>query len=1401
MGKLLYNWKRFWCPRDGNINLSDGGYLYDPDSPYGNISNPDVVPFESIARVPCLILLGEPGIGKSYALHTEKEDILIKIQERHDELIWLDLRSYGDEDRLIRELFDNETINNWKGGTNLLHIYLDSLDECLLRIDQVAALLLDKLTGLPIERLNFRIACRTADWPNGLELGLKQLWGRESVGIYELAPLRRLDVIEAAKINGLISESFINEIDQKEVVSLAIKPVTLNFLINTYQKSGQFPSTQAELYFEGCHLLCEETSESRRDSRRLGQFTAIQRLTVAGRIAAITIFTRRYAIWTGLDKGDVPQEDIIIEELCGQHEFIGQDELPITEVAVKEALGTGLFSSRGPNRMGWTHQSYAEFLAARYILENHLTLPQILGLIVHPNDPEQKLIPQLHETAAWLATMEPGVFREIIKIDPEVLLRSDVASANIEDKKRLVKILLKLSSEEKITPRFVINRQQYRKLAHPELAEQLKPYIIDETKSILSRQLAIDIALTCEIKELQGELLEITLNTSQQLPIRVIAAGAISKIADEEIKSQLIPLIDAQGQDDPEDELKGCALIATMPKHITAKDLFSSLSSPKKRNLYGTYKVFLSQYLMEYLKPNDLPVALAWVKDKEPTAKTDFFFSKLTDSIMYQGWVHLDIPGVLEPFAKAALSKLQNYKSIVSDKDGDSFRDELITNDTKRRKLVDVMVQIVTKEGQKPIRLGALVLSKDVLWMIDRLQSADSNELRKIWAKLINLAYDYRDTSQTEAIVSVSKTTPELAEGVARYINPIELDSPEAKRLKEDYLESQKWEKPRTPPLLEPPPKERIVSLLDKFEFGDLNAWWLLNMEITLEPHSTYYGDEFESDLTNLPGWMEANEVTKKRIIEAAKRYILEGDPKTDEWIGKQILYRPAYAGYRALSLLLQESPEFTISMSPDVWKKWAPMILAYPISGGIEEREHADVMVNKAYQYASHEIIKTLTFLIDKENEKHDFIHIINRIEVCFDKLLGDSILVKANDIKLKPSCMGDLLRILLEKGVEGAQEFAEALIQVPLPGDGLERKRAIIAAQKLFAYAQDAGWDVVWPAIQYDPEFAREVIAGIANEVSFFKTLIGHNLEENQLADLYILLVHEYPYDEDPKYEEAHAVGPREQIAHFRDAVLNSLKTRGTEDSYKEIQRISSIFPEIEWLKWVSQEARIITLRDTWIPPRSCDILTIVNDSSKRLVQNGEQLLHVVMESLARLEAKLQGETPASIDLWNELPDKKYRPKDENRFSDYIKRHLDEDLTQKGIVVNREVEIRRGTGGGTGEITDIHVDAVIKNASGEVYDNIALIIENKACWNTKLYESMETQLVNRYLKDNNCRYGLYFVGWFFCPQWDESDERKQKCSKIDIHGARRVFDDQAIKLSVGGKLVMAMVINVAIR
>jgi len=431
---------------------------------------------------------------------------------------------------------------------------------------------------------------------------------------------------------------------------------------------------------------------------------------------------------------------------------------------------------------------------------------------------------------------------------------------------------------------------------------------------------------------------------------------------------------------------------------------------------------------------------------------------------------------------------------------------------------------------------------------------------------------------------------------------------------------------------------------------------------------------------------------------------------------------------------------------------------------------------------------------MIDRENEEHDHIFTTRKVEYCWDDRLANALLIKAKGKKLKPECMGCLLGDLLDHQIDEARAFAESLLPLPPPSDGDSRSRALVVARVLMTHAEDAGWSAVWPAIQQDAEFGQEIISAVAQVDGWRAASVGRRLTEDRLADLYVWLVRHYPYAEDPIIEQFHPVGPRESVARWRDSILGHLKERGTAQACEAIRWISRELPELDWLKWTLLEAQNIARRRTWTPSRPRDILRVASSQQARLVQGGYQLLDVLIETLRRLEEKLQGETPAAEFLWDRTNKNVYKPKDENSFSDYVKIHLDEDLRERGVIVNREVQIHRG------ERTDIHVDAVIQDPHKDVYDSVTAIIEVKGCWNQELESAMETQLMDRYLKDNRCQHGLYVVGWFNCDQWDDNDYRKQRAPRLSKDKAQEQFAAQAAQLSQQGTRIKALVINAAL-
>lgn len=220
---LRYDWKRFWCPRSGRNLLDQEGYLLDPEIERSQYWKLDAVAFEAISSKPCLLLLGEPGIGKTHAMGTLHKVTAAQLPAG-EELLLIDFRFDRD---LKGDFFEDAKFKDWLEGKNTLHLFLDSLDECP-DVD-AASRILGKLRRGPIENLRLRIACRTAEVPPILEPQLHELWGKDGegnslVGVYELAPLRKKDVELAARDEGLDVDAFLSEVARRGAVALAIKP-------------------------------------------------------------------------------------------------------------------------------------------------------------------------------------------------------------------------------------------------------------------------------------------------------------------------------------------------------------------------------------------------------------------------------------------------------------------------------------------------------------------------------------------------------------------------------------------------------------------------------------------------------------------------------------------------------------------------------------------------------------------------------------------------------------------------------------------------------------------------------------------------------------------------------------------------------------------------------------------------------------------------------------------------------------------------------------------------------------------------------------------------------------------------------------------------------------------------
>jgi hypothetical protein len=1379
-----YNWKRFFCHRDASYSMSDGGFLADPDSDYGQHVNPHAKSIEQLCELSCFVLLGEPGIGKSTILAKAFEDSKIKYGKPGVYFHFLDLKDFGSDTLLIENGFHAPPIEQWRKHDSALHLFIDSLDIARLSIGRAIAIITRELKTLDMSRVNLRIGCRTAVWPKVFEDALALMYEASSNGgrsIFEVLPLRRIDVSIAALSKEIDPAAFVDEVERAGATPFAIKPITLDSLLRRYARGGCLPNSKTEIYEDGCLALCEENNEWWRESKLSGKLSANARLSIARRLAAITIFCDRVSYYTGAHKAYVLDAETRLSHVCGGIENSDAKSIPATEPNVEEVLGTGLFSSRGNECLGWSHQSYAEFLAGQYIAQSEMTIEQLKQLLFSSSPFPRRLFPQLHETAAWIASSRVEIFEEILTCEPEILLNSDVPKGNAEYSKRLVDSLLALLDTENARDSDFDWKRGSNALRHPNLSSQLAPYIASRRHNVFVRRAAIDIVQACQVTDSYPLILECALDITDEYSIRVHSAWAIVHCDDASLKSRLLPLATGTVGEDPDDELRGWGLHAVWPMYIDANTLFRSISRPQRTNLIGAYYIFLGETLPNSLSSAHLVPALRWVQGLTNDDWKSRQLDKLAQRILNIACREV-LPGDLaSELAKTILRISDSYWHPTEENDLPSLQHDMV----RRRLILAEIVRNIKSADDEVlsvvhffpfIRCG----HDDIPWFIEQMSSSSTQVEAEAWSWLVFRLYDVDSGVNLDIILDACTSNSLLLDRFSNFLHPTDLNSESAAKAKTDWLHFCRAH--RRPALSESstPDLRSITKILDRIDAGEYSLWPNLVQRISRDNRTGLSGYPLDPDLSAMSIWEKLDENPKMRILAAARAYVNHHVTDSKEWLGKKTYDFGDLDGFKALLLLLEHDTPFLQCMSDATWENWATVVVGFPISSGLGTESKYHQLISLAYKRVPAKIIESVLVFLDAEDAANESSFVIRKLEYCWDNDLADALYGHLVGESLKSVTHGWILRALLSYGHEDSRNFAIATVGLR-PYSDSTRDYAREAAAALLLFEPDCAWSVVWPAVMSDTQFGRGLFEYLTHdgELRGRKREVFKRLRPDDLACLYVWLAQQYPHRMISIDSEGGWVDAVQHVEWWRDEILDYLKNLGTEASISAINSIAVDLPELTWLGRTLAVARYNVRTKEWIPKKPHELLRIVHDSKSRIVDTPGDLRDVVIESLIRLEKKLHGSSPAVRDVWDRQANGKFRPKKEEELSDYIKRHFDEDLKGQRIVVNREVLVN------SERFTDIHIVGHRSEHIGKDNDPIVVIVEVKGCWHRKLQTAMKTQLRDDYLCRHGVTTGIYLVAWSLCDSLDEKHSRRRNASFNDIEGAKEFFNAQAAELS----------------
>jgi hypothetical protein len=668
-----FDWTRYWLPRGGAVD-DDGGYLVEPEAErFLGQANAHVRTLDELDDVPCLLLLGDPSIGKSH----EIEDYVARLTERQAvesagstqtlHIIAHDITEFDNREQLRQAMFTNDVVDTWRRGEGLLYLILDSLDETLIEFGPLCDFVLDQFATLPLQRCRVRLACRTSELPMHFRQALERQF-RVAYGWADRNAASDAAILEDDDDLDALSAALEEELSEDDghatgegpasgaanadtaiqpfatvelaVLTQAATRIAAATRLGSEAEAGRFleavKTADAQLFAArpltllalierhraGTTLAASQVELYREMCLRLSEQGTVRPGPVRApqRTSAIDRYYLARRISAAMLLGNrrglwlgaaVPRSETLLDlaQIAGD-ELLHDERIRAHELELREAVNTGLFTAVGDSGLS-AHLSLAEFMTADWLASHELPLVQIMSLIADPSDPDRHVIPQLRHVSAWLASQRDDVLALVRKSDPDLLLWNDVVQLPPDKRPPLVAALLSAMEDNRLPNPPLGQRRPLSRLNHDGLAQQLIPIIGDHSALPRLRDLAIDIAAACDLVEAGPTAAAVALDTTAPLDLRVAAASLVAAVGVLDDRQRLVPLALASDAQDEADQMKGAVLRAVWTV-LRPEQLFAALTPMRRPNFGGEYALALSR-IADDLAPEHLLAGSRWL--------------------------------------------------------------------------------------------------------------------------------------------------------------------------------------------------------------------------------------------------------------------------------------------------------------------------------------------------------------------------------------------------------------------------------------------------------------------------------------------------------------------------------------------------------------------------------------------------------------------------------------------------------------------------------------------------------------------------------------------------------------------------------------------------------------------